>query len=184
MAIVEFSGEYEFLSNFYPATVKIAGVTFPSNEHAFQGLKSDRIDVVRQFSDPKMTPGEAKKLGQKIQLRKDWDKVKVGLMYTINREKFSNHENLKRLLLATEHTELVECNSWGDKVWGVSLSDGEGENLLGKILMTIRGELRHLEDLKTKKKEEKENTPKEDVPLKPKKTYAAKEFILPLLEGE
>jgi len=180
MAIDKFSGEYEFLSNFYKINVKVGGLIFPTNEHAFQGLKSDKIDVVRQFVDPTMTAGQAKRLGQKIQLRKDWDKVKVGLMYAINLDKFAGNENMKRLLLDTGKVELIEGNTWGDRVWGVC--GGEGENLLGKILMLVRSEIRHLEDLKARKKVEKESKPKEEPISILGSTSAAKEFMTALVD--
>lgn len=32
-------------------------------------------------------------------------------------------------------------NTWGDRVWGVDIHRGIGENHLGKILMRIRSEL-------------------------------------------
>lgn len=35
--------------------------------------------------------------------------------------------------------ELIEGNTWGDRIWGVC--DGVGENRLGKILMRVRAEM-------------------------------------------
>ena len=31
---------------------------------------------------------------------------------------------------------VIECNNWGDRYWGV---DKVGENILGKLLMKVRG---------------------------------------------
>ena len=42
-------------------------------------------------------------------------------------------------ILIEVQQELVEGNTWGDKVWGVC--DGVGENNLGKTLMRIRDAL-------------------------------------------
>jgi hypothetical protein len=85
------------------------------------------------------TAGKAKKYGNTMVIREDWDQVKFGIMKEIVRIKFHNTE-LKEMLLATEDEELVELNKWHDTTWGVC--DGIGENWLGKILMEIRSELR------------------------------------------
>ena len=39
-----FSGEYEFLSNFYPCRIVYNGITYPSVEHAYQDRKSTRLN--------------------------------------------------------------------------------------------------------------------------------------------
>ena len=54
--------------------------------------------------------------------------------------KFTQNEELKEKLLATENEELVEGNTWHDTYWGVC--NRRGKNKLGKILMRIREELR------------------------------------------
>ena len=61
-------------------------------------------------------------------------------MYSICRAKFTQNPDLLKKLLDTGDAELVEGNTWGDKVWGVC--NDEGENRLGKILMRIRSEIR------------------------------------------
>ena len=55
------------------------------------------------------------------------------------RSKFSDPE-LAEALLATGDAELVEGNTWGDPFWGVY--KGKGENMLGRLLMEVRGEIR------------------------------------------
>ena len=55
--------------------------------------------------------------------------------------KFTQHDDLKALLLATGDANLEEGNTWNDTFWGVDLANGCGQNNLGKILMKIRGEL-------------------------------------------
>ena len=40
-AITSFSGDFAFLSNFYPHTITIDGEAYPTTEHAFQALKTD-----------------------------------------------------------------------------------------------------------------------------------------------
>ena len=53
--------------------------------------------------------------------------------------KFSQNPELGKKLLATGDRYLEETNWWGDRLWGVY--QGEGENLLGKILMETRARL-------------------------------------------
>lgn len=137
--IDSFQGSYRFLSNFWPAEVVYEGATYPSAEHAYQAAKSLSPDERKRIADLP-TPGEAKKAGGKLPRRADWEQVKFQVMEECVRYKFTHHPELKAELLATENAELIEGNDWGDKVWGVS--NGEGENRLGKILMKIRAELR------------------------------------------
>ena len=51
-----------------------------------------------------------------------------------------NIPELKQKLLETGNTELVEGNTWGDTFWGVY--NVEGENILGRLLMKVREELK------------------------------------------
>jgi ribA/ribD-fused uncharacterized protein len=128
---------YGFLSNFYKSTIYIDGVPWPSVEHAYQGHKTTD-PVSREMIRKAKTPGEAKKLGQCVTLRPDWEDVKIDLMRTFLRKKFEN-PFLAPLLLKTGDAELVEGNTWNDTFWGVCR--GKGQNWLGKLLMEVRAEL-------------------------------------------
>ncbi len=55
------------------------------------------------------------------------------------RAKFTQHQDLKKVLLETGDAEIIE-NAPGDYQWGCGRT-GTGLNLLGKALMDIRGEL-------------------------------------------
>lgn len=85
---------------------------------------------------------KAKRLGRQVQLRSDWQEVKLSIMEEIVRIKFTENEQLKKLLLMTGDAEIAEGNTWGDTYWGVDIRMGEGENNLGKILMKVRSELK------------------------------------------
>jgi ribA/ribD-fused uncharacterized protein len=138
--IDKFTGEYRFLSNFYPATVEMDGEIYPTVEHAYQAAKTTDNDIRAQIRS-KPTPGGAKKLGgnrKLVTLRPDWEYVKVSTMENLVRQKFQN-QDLEAMLVATGDQELVEGNSWNDTFWGVCR--GVGDNNLGKILMKIRSEL-------------------------------------------
>jgi ribA/ribD-fused uncharacterized protein len=136
--IDSFSGKYRFLSNFYPAKVVLDGFFYKTTEHAYQAAKT-LDEFKREQIRLAETAGEAKKLGQKVKLRHDWDEVKIEVMTDLVRQKFQN-EPLKNKLLETGDAELIEGNTWGDVFWGVC--NGVGKNNLGKVLMRVRQELK------------------------------------------
>ncbi len=70
----------------------------------------------------------------------NWDNVKAVYMKEILMCKVQQHPYVKQKLLETGDRELVE-NSWRDDVWGWG-PDKNGLNLLGKLWMEIRSELR------------------------------------------
>ena len=77
--ISAFQGKYAVFSNFYPCFVVYEGMIFPSAEHAFQAAKTtDRNERVAFAVCP--TAKEVKALGRKIQLRPDWEEIKVQVM--------------------------------------------------------------------------------------------------------
>jgi ribA/ribD-fused uncharacterized protein len=62
--------------------------------------------------------------------------------------KFKNIESMKNLLLFTGTAEIVEYSN-KDYFWGRG-RDGAGYNMLGKILMELREEIRYEEIKKNK----------------------------------
>ena len=139
MKINHFRGEYAFLSNFWEVPVTYKGLTYGSNEAAFQAQKCMTEEEKLAFTE--MRPAKSKKAGRQVQLRPDWEEVKVGIMEEIVRAKFTQNEDLKELLLATGELVLEEGNTWGDTFWGVDAKTREGRNHLGRILMRVRKEL-------------------------------------------
>ncbi len=136
--IERFTGDHDFLSNFHQSPIEGDGIVYATVEHAFQAAKTfDRAE--KQSVAEATTPGAAKRLGRKVQLRPDWEQVKIGIMEDLVRLKFTTHADLRDKLLATGDGELVEGNTWNDRFWGVCR--GQGRNELGKILMKIRAEL-------------------------------------------
>lgn len=137
-AITSFKDSFRFLSNFWPAQVKLDDVFYDSVEQAYVAAKTTDPawrNKVRQC----VSAAEAKRLGKRIPLRSDWGIVRLGIMENLVRQKFADPELRMRLDL-TGDVELVEGNTWGDTFWGVC--NGRGENHLGKILMKIRNENR------------------------------------------
>lgn len=131
-----FREEYEFLSNFYPAKMEFENITYHNSEAAYQAQKckysEDKLKFANMYAD------EAKKFGRKVEMREDWDEVKVDLMTKIVEAKFYQHPELAIRLLETGDKPLKEGNYWGDVFWGIDHITGEGENHLGQILMELR----------------------------------------------
>lgn len=129
---------YAFLSNFHPSTITVDGKAYPTVEHAYQSYKTlneESREMIRKAKDPSI----AKKLGRGVEMRPDWEAVKEELMCDFIRKKFES-PFLADLLIKTEDSELIFGNTWNDRVWGICR--GTGENLLGKILMKVRQELK------------------------------------------
>ena len=136
------NGPYGPFSNFARYPIKYNGDTWPTSEHAFQAQKfpkdSHHYSDVRKAKGPK----EAAQIGRdrKRPLRKDWDGVKDGVMLEVLRAKFTQHESLKKLLVESHPAELIE-HTENDNYWADG-GNGKGKNVLGKLLMRLRDEIR------------------------------------------
>jgi hypothetical protein len=112
------------------------GLLYNNNEAAFQSAKLIDKEQRKQFCE--INPSVARKKGHNVTLRHNWEKIKDEIMEDIVRDKFTRNLDLKEKLLATGTEEIVEGNTWKDMYWGVY--NGQGKNMLGKILMKIRKE--------------------------------------------
>jgi ribA/ribD-fused uncharacterized protein len=135
------TGEYGCFSNFSRHAVFLKGKRWPTSEHYFQAQKfagSEHEEEVRRCKTPK----EAANLGRSRQrpLRRDWESVKDQVMLEVVRAKFTQHDDLRAILLATGDALLVEHTA-NDSYWGDG-GDGSGRNQLGQTLMRVREELR------------------------------------------
>lgn len=141
--ITSFRGTWRFLSNFYPAPLALWGKEWPTSEHAYQAAKildGEQQEKIRLAP----TPGRAKRLGRQIEMRPDWDEVKFDLMREVLRAKFADPV-LAAKLVATYDRILVEGNTWGDRIWGMTQDAATGRwtgrNMLGRLLMELRREM-------------------------------------------
>ena len=133
------------MSNFYHCRIEYDNFVFPTVENAFQAAKyvgTDKLEVYQEFAS--IAPGEAKRRGRRLPLRKNWDNIRLSIMEDLLRSKFAD-DVLKRRLLGTGNHELVEGNRWHDNFWGSCACErcgNRGQNQLGKLLMKLRAEYR------------------------------------------
>lgn len=141
--IYEFRGDDFPLSSFYPVTITFAEETYPSLEHAYHALKTANLEQRKRFQDPTLRPGDAKKMGKKVTLRKDWNSVRVITMANLLEVKFGpTNLELRKYLASTSPKLLIEGNLWHDNFWGIcfcpSCRSCSGTNKLGQMLMNLR----------------------------------------------
>ena len=97
------------------------------------------------------SPSKAARIGRdrSLPLRADWESVKVPVMRTALRAKFTQHASCRAALLSTAGLFLVE-HTHNDAQWGDggaldwrhdTLSTNTGKNLLGTLLVELRDAL-------------------------------------------
>jgi ribA/ribD-fused uncharacterized protein len=123
-----------FLSNFWECTVVYDGMRYGNAEAAFQAQKC--VDSTDKYKFIALDGAKAKAMGKRVELREDWDAVKLDVMYKVLQAKFAQNPDLYNKLKDTGNEEIIETNWWYDRYWGVY--NGEGQNHLGKLLMWIR----------------------------------------------
>ncbi|MDJ0801062.1 MAG: NADAR domain-containing protein [Calothrix sp. MO_167.B12] len=137
---------YGCFSNFSPHEILIEGTYWSTVEHYYQAQKfvGTKDEVIIPLIHSAETPEKAAELGRcsTRQVRPDWNIVKTTIMRTAVLQKFRTHTGIREILLATGEELLVE-NSPTDYFWGCG-GNKSGQNHLGKILMSVRDELRHL----------------------------------------
>ena len=139
--IKEFRDNYSFLSNFsfLEKPFRVNGITYPTIEHYYVAMKT--LDRKERFKIANHHSKGLKKAGRELDIRPDWEAVKLNVMERGLRYKFSDsNPRHKRLLLRTRGRYIQEGNYWNDKFWGVCLKSNQGQNHLGKLLMKIREE--------------------------------------------
>lgn len=128
----------------------ISGKEFLTAEHFMMTGKALLFDT-NSLHDiiSAQNPKQVKAAGRNVKnFNQDiWDKVNVIWVTIGNYLKFTQHDNLKKLLTGTGTKVLIEASPL-DKIWGVGLAptshllktpkNWKGENRLGDALMTVR----------------------------------------------
>lgn len=125
---------YGAFSNFAAYAVRLKGKTWATTEHYFKAQKFAGTACEEEMRKAK-SPMKAAELGRsrKVRIRPDWDRVKDAVMFEAIKAKFTQHEELRDLLLRTGTARIIE-HTENDSYWG----DGSGKNKLGKALMQLR----------------------------------------------
>lgn len=148
--------DFYVLSNFSAFTILWNGWRFDTSEAVYHWEKFAHMNEVGILGPDqhecdlcyhiRRAPSahEAFKIAEasKSRRRRDWDDVKAVMMRCILRAKADQHEYVRRKLLATGDRELIE-NSWRDDFWGWG-PNRDGKNMLGKLWMEVRADLRLL----------------------------------------
>lgn len=144
---------YGPFSNLYRREVLFEGREYPSAEHAYQAGKA-RKDNVREWVLSAPSPALVAMAAHGLytwDIVPNWSSTKFDRMRQVLKAKFSQHEDLRSLLLSTGEARLVEVgkvDSPVNRLWGEV--NGKGQNMLGKLLMEIRSELRNEIPIDTK----------------------------------
>lgn len=142
------------LSNWYLSKFTVDNVTFSSMEQYMMYKKAvcfrDKNTAEKILATNDVA--EIKALGRLVADYNEsyWNGVRQIVVFEGLIAKFSQNEDLKKLLKATENAILAEC-AVKDRIWGIGLSmkDPErfeidkwkGQNLLGYALMMVRERL-------------------------------------------
>ena len=147
--------EYGWMGNMAPYPIKFDGKVWRTSEALFQSMRFDDDNV------KEIIRGEKSPMGAKMKAKKNRDQMVVVPMSELDVEnmrkcvkmKFDAHPQLKRQLMNTKDAFIYEDignrngerhKFWGAKKW--SESEGDGNNMMGKILMDLREE--YLKEIK------------------------------------
>ncbi len=149
--INSFEGPFEVFSSF--ANTPVFVVIQPGMltqvgalEYAYQAYKSTDPTVRAMIAGAK-TPGIAKRMGQKVVLRPNWEQIKERVMKDLLLQKFTLNPKALETLLSTGDEMIAEGNNWHDNYWGSCTCpncQGKGRNRLGALLMEVRADFRSI----------------------------------------
>lgn len=136
---------YGAFSNLYRRPVEFEGEVFSTSEHAYQAGKARKSEVrkwLMEAPSPSLLAMAAHGLYY-WDVAPGWSKFKFDRMRKVLAAKYSQHADLRTLLLSTGDATLIESATVDNEVnrlWGEV--NGIGQNMLGKMLMELRTELR------------------------------------------
>lgn len=107
----EFRGKFAPLSNFHDKNIVVYydGLYYSSSEAAYQSAKV--LDKKQREKFTHLSPVEAQRLGNAVDVRSDWDSVKDEIMYQIVKDKFTRNIKMRDFLISTNPMTLEEGNT-------------------------------------------------------------------------
>lgn len=139
---------YGMFSNLYKREIEFEDEIFKTAEHAYQAGKAAKPAVRKWLMDapsPSLLAMAAHGL-YVWDITPNWAQIKFDRMKRILTAKYTQHDDLKALLLATGNARLVESatvDNAVNRLWGEV--NGIGQNKLGQLLMEVRSELAEIE---------------------------------------
>jgi ribA/ribD-fused uncharacterized protein len=135
--------QFYVLSNFSAFCLDWSGHRFYTSEAAYHWEKFVGNPSIQKQIREAPSAHEALQIAKsnRHKIRSDWEKIKVQVMHGILSQKAAQHEYVRRQLLLTGDRELIE-DSWRDDFWGWG-PDKDGMNMLGKLWMKVREEIRN-----------------------------------------
>jgi ribA/ribD-fused uncharacterized protein len=136
---------YGGFSNLYRREVEFEGEIFATSEHAYQAGKARKPEV-RKWLMAAPSPALLAMAAHGLyywDIAPGWSRTKFDRMRGVLRAKFTQHEDLRELLLSTGEARLVESATVDNPVnrlWGEV--NGVGSNMLGVMLMELRDQIR------------------------------------------
>lgn len=142
-----------FLSQWHKAPMSVEGIKYNCCEQYMMHQKAlffndlEAADAIMKVE----SPYTQKAIGRDVKGYDDakWAAVRYKIVVAGNMAKFTQNRELKHALLDTGYLELVEANP-RDSIWGIGKAETDedlletetwGQNLLGKALMEVRGNI-------------------------------------------
>ena len=142
--------KYGWMGNMAPYPIMFEGKIWRTSEALFQGMRFDDEEIkeiIRKEKSPMGAKMKAKKYSDQMVVV-PMTELDVEQMKKCVRIKFDQHPALKKMLLDTVGSYIYEDigNRKGErhKFWGakkISENEGDGHNMMGRILMELRDEL-------------------------------------------
>lgn len=142
-------------SQWHSSLFEVNGVRFKTAEHYMMWKKAmvfGDTDIAAEVIKS-VHPRDTKALGRKVKgFDKDtWEQVCRTVVYEGNHAKFTQNEKLRKALMETGDTLLVEASPY-DAIWGIGLKEADakkipakdwpGTNWLGEVLTKLREDLK------------------------------------------
>lgn len=140
-------GPLGYLATYSEHGFFVDGIYYKTSEHYYQSKKFDDPLLSKKVIEAK-TPKEASNIGRdrNNKIRPNWKNIKRNVMYEAVMYKFLAHPDIQEKLLATGNEEIIE-ETTKENYWGIG-PNYDGTNYYGKILCSVRENLRRNKEMK------------------------------------